>query len=93
MADPSAKSTGEEKGPQMDTTQDHNMNIILKDQVPVFTVFSLVLKISHCPKLAVRYVLAESTYVRYGTLTKHETGTRYYIVPGLSLSKQAMQLT
>jgi hypothetical protein len=69
MADPSAKSPGEEKSPQLDTTQDHNMNIILKDQVPVFTVSSLVLKISHCPKLAVRYryVLAESTL---GTHTK-----------------------
>ncbi len=33
MADPSAKSPGEQKGPQLDTTQDHNMNIILKDQV------------------------------------------------------------
>jgi hypothetical protein len=54
MADPSAKSPGEEKGRQLDTTQDHNMNIILKDQVPVFTVSSLVLRIGHFPKLAVR---------------------------------------
>ncbi len=61
MADPSAKSPGEQKGPQLDTTQDHNMNIILKDQVPVFAVSSLVLKISHCRKPAERYFLAEST--------------------------------
>ncbi len=67
MADPSAKSLVEQKGLHLDTTQDHNMNIILKDQVPVFTVSSLVLKISHCPKLVVMYVLAESTV---GTHTK-----------------------
>jgi hypothetical protein len=68
MADPTAKSPGEEKGPQLDTTQDHNMNIILKDPVRVFALSCFVLKISHCPKPAVRYVLAESSV---GTPTKY----------------------
>jgi hypothetical protein len=81
MADPTPKSPGEEKGRQLDTTQDHNMNVILKDQVPVFTVSSLVLKIGHFPKLAVRGAFWQK--IRYVPL-------RYSVVPstvpGLSLS-------
>jgi hypothetical protein len=73
MANPTPKSPVEQKGLHLDTTQDHNMNIILKDQVRVFAVSSFVLKISHYPKPAVRYVLAES---RVGTPTKYDTRTR-----------------